>query len=70
MRAPTEQERMAAARTMHDIVAIYVPMLPLVVDVENAFVQPWVSGYYRSPFATYYKYVDIDLARKRESGAR
>ena len=61
---------MATARTMHDIVAIYVPMMPLVVDVENAFVQPWVSGYYRSPFATYYKYVDIDLARKREAGAR
>ena len=70
MRAPTDQERMAAARTMHDIVATYVPMLPLVVDVENAFVQPWVSGYNRSPFATYYKYVDIDLARKREAGAR
>jgi oligopeptide transport system substrate-binding protein len=70
MLAPTEQERMVAARTMHDIVAFYVPMLPLVVDVENAFVQPWVSGYNRSPFATYYKYVDIDLARKREAGAR
>ena len=61
---------MAAARTMHDIVAAYVPMLPMVVDVENAFVQPWVSGYNRSPFATYYKYVDIDLAKKREAGAR
>ncbi len=70
MLAGTDAERMAAARVMHDIVAVYVPMLPLVVDVENAFVQPWVSGYNRSPFATYYKYVDIDLARKREAGAR
>jgi ABC-type transport system substrate-binding protein len=70
MHARTDPERMAAARTMHDIVATYVPMIPLVVDVENAFVQPWVSGYNRSPFATYYKFVDIDLARKGEAGAR
>ncbi len=70
MRARTDQERMAAARTMHDIVAAYVPMLPMVVDVENAFVQPWVSGYNRSPFATYFKYVDIDLAKKREAITR
>ncbi len=70
MSARTDADRMAAARTMHDIVGVYVPMIPLVVDVENAFVQPWVSGYYRSPFATYYKYVDIDLAKKRQAGAR
>jgi oligopeptide transport system substrate-binding protein len=70
MGASTESARMTAARTMHDIVATYVPMIPLIVDVENAFVQPWVSGYHRSPFAAYFKYVDIDLAKRRQAGAR
>jgi hypothetical protein len=49
---------------MSALTQVYVPMIPLMVDVENAFVQPWVAGYNRSPFATYYKYVDIDLARR------
>ena len=49
---------------MSAITGAYAPMIPLMVDVENAFVQPWVTGYNRSPFATYYKFVDIDLARR------
>ena len=46
------------------------PVCKMIVDVENAFVQPWVNGYYRSPFATYFKYIDIDMAKKREASAR
>jgi ABC-type transport system substrate-binding protein len=64
LRAPDPATRLARARTMSALTQVYVPMIPLMVDVENAFVQPWVAGYNRSPFATYYKYVDIDLARR------
>jgi len=64
LRAPDPATRLAQARTMSALTQVYVPMIPLMVDVENAFVQPWVAGYNRSPFATYYKYVDIDLARR------
>jgi oligopeptide transport system substrate-binding protein len=65
MRAPDEAERLAASRTMTQVMQTYAPMIPLMVDVENAFVQPWVQGYFRSPFGAYYKYLDIDLARRR-----
>ncbi len=64
LRAPDPATRLARARTMSALTEVYAPMIPLMVDVENAFVQPWVAGYNRSPFATYYKYVDIDLARR------
>jgi ABC-type transport system substrate-binding protein len=64
LRAPDPATRLARARTMSALTQVYAPMIPLMVDVENAFVQPWVAGYNRSPFATYYKYVDIDLARR------
>ena len=33
--------------------------------VGNAFMQPWVKGYYPSNFAFNWKYVDIDLDKKR-----
>ena len=64
LRAPDAKTRDAHARVMSALTQVYAPMIPLMVDVENAFVQPWVTGYNRSPFATYYKFVDIDLARR------
>lgn len=68
LRTPTERERMEAARTMHAIVAAWAPMLPLMVDIENAFAQPWVQGYHRSPFGSYYQYLDIDVAKRKAAG--
>jgi len=44
---------------------MWAPMLPLMVDVENAFMQPWVLGYRHSEFGPYFQYIDIDLARCR-----
>ena len=65
LRATDEAERLAASRTMTQVMQTYAPMIPLMVDVENAFVQPWVQGYFRSPFGAYYKYLDIDVKRRR-----
>jgi oligopeptide transport system substrate-binding protein len=59
LRAPTAADRQRAARVMADILQSYVPVLPLLVDVQNAFVQPWLLGYYPSPFAAYFQYLDI-----------
>jgi oligopeptide transport system substrate-binding protein len=71
MRAPTNTERLAAARTMNDIIDSFVPQFPMVLEFENAFVHPWVNGYRHSPFATYYKYLDIDPRKHRlASGQR
>ncbi|MFO1323203.1 MAG: ABC transporter substrate-binding protein [Burkholderiales bacterium] len=60
LRAPNETERMVAARTMSEILQAYVPVMPLLVDIQNAFVQPWLVGYYPSPFSAYFQYMDID----------
>lgn len=68
LRAPADGERMAAARTMNAIIAAQAPMLPLMVDIENAFVQPWMQGYHRSPFGSYYQYLDIDVAKRKAAG--
>ena len=69
-RAPTEPERLAAARTMNEVVDNFVPQIPMVLEFENTFVQPWVRGYQHSPFATYYKYIDIDPGKQRLSSGR
>lgn len=68
LRAPAAGERMEAARTMNAIVAAFAPMLPLMVDVENAFAHPWLQGYHRSPFGSYYQYLDIDVAQRKAAG--
>jgi ABC-type transport system substrate-binding protein len=64
-RAPTAPDRQRAARVMTDILQSYVPVMPLLVDVQNAFVQPWLLGYYPSPFAAYFQYLDIAGAGNR-----
>lgn len=59
LRAPGEVERMRAARTMSEILLAYAPILPLLVDINNAFSQPWLLGYYPSPFSAYFQYMDL-----------
>ena len=59
LRATTPAQRLAESRKMIEIVQTYVPMIPLLVDTENAFVQPWLQGYFPSTYATFYKYMDI-----------
>ena len=68
LRVSTESERMESARIMNEVLVAWVPLIPLMVDIENAFSQPWVHGYHRSPFGTYFQYLDIDLARRRAAG--
>jgi ABC-type transport system substrate-binding protein len=65
LRAPDETERLAASRTMTEVMRVYAPLIPLMVDIENAFSHPWVIGYFPSPFGAYYKYLDLDPARRR-----
>jgi ABC-type transport system substrate-binding protein len=51
--------RQKAASTMTEILQTYVPVMPLLFDVENAFVQPWLLGYYPSRVAAHWQYMDI-----------
>ncbi len=71
MRAATEPERLAITRGMNDIVDQYVPILPMVVEAESAFVQPWVLGFRGSPYVTYYfQYLDLDVGKQAAAGKR
>ena len=40
---------------------------PTIFRLENDFVQPWIEGYRPQMFQTYWKYIDIDLARQRRA---
>jgi len=68
LRSATEAEQIAAARKMTEIALTYMPELPLIFRQENDFVQPWVLGFRPPVFATYWKYLDIDLAQRRKAG--
>jgi hypothetical protein len=70
LRAPSNADRLSAARTMNDIIDDFVPQFPMVLELENTFVQPWVSGYKYSSFDTYYKYVDIDPSKQHLAAGR
>lgn len=65
VRTPPGPERNALARRMSEIVAAYAPILLRTYPINNAFVQPWLKGYYPASFGFTWKYVDIDLSRKR-----
>jgi len=55
--------RQKAASTMTEILQTYVAVMPLLFDVENAFVQPWLLGYYPSRVAAHWQYMDIALQK-------
>lgn len=49
-RAATEAEQLAAARKMSELDQHYIPMIPTSPGLNNDLVQPWVMGFYPSPF--------------------
>jgi ABC-type transport system substrate-binding protein len=65
LRTPPGPARNALTRRMSELVAAYAPIPYRTYPVGNAFVQPWVKGYYPASFGFTWKYVDLDLARKR-----
>jgi len=48
----------------------YMPLIPHVVEVDNTFVQPWVSGFYPNDFTSYWKYLDIDPVEQQRAQLR
>ena len=70
LKSSTDATQIAAARTMTDIARTYAPLIPAIFRLENNFVQPWVQGFSPPVFQTYWKYLDIDLARRQQANAR
>jgi oligopeptide transport system substrate-binding protein len=69
LREPVLQRQTALAREMSQLAQIYVPLIPHVAEVDNDFVQPWVSGFNAVDFPSYWKYLDIDVARQQQGQA-
>ena len=67
LKSGRDAEQIAAARRMSEIAKTFVPIIPAIFRLQNDFVQPWIQGYRPQIFQTYWKYVDIDLARQRQS---
>ncbi len=67
LRSGRDAEQIATARRMSEIAKTFVPIIPAIFRLENDFVQPWIEGYRPQMFQTYWKYLDIDLARQRRA---
>ena len=65
LRSATDEEQIAAARTMYGIARTYMPQLPVYFRLESNYVQPWLKGFRPGVFSSYWKYLDIDLARRK-----
>jgi hypothetical protein len=50
---------------MSELAQLYAPIIPMAHRLNNDFVQPWVMGYFPSDFGNYWKYLDIDISRRR-----
>jgi ABC-type transport system substrate-binding protein len=64
----TDAEQLSLARRMTEIAYTYMPELPAMFRLESNVVQPWVEGFAPPVFTSYWKYLDVDPAR-RASGA-
>ena len=65
LRTPAGPERTALARKMSDISQVWMPMILHTYGVGNVLHYPWVLGYWPSQFGAAWKYVDIDIAKRK-----
>ena len=65
LKSATEEEQLAAARTMYGIARTYMPQLPVYFRLESNYVQPWLSGFRPGVFSSYWKYLDVDPAKRK-----
>ncbi len=70
LRAAEPPAQIAAARRMTDLALAYMPMLPAVFRTETNYVHAWVSGFSPPVFHPHWKYLDLDLARRRQGLAK
>jgi ABC-type transport system substrate-binding protein len=69
LRTPDGPKRIALVRRMSEITQAYMPLMLHTFGVGNVLLYPWVEGYWPSAFGFSWKYLDIDLARRRAGGA-
>jgi len=64
LRAASDEEEIAAAHAMNDIERTFMPLLPAYFRLENSYIQPWLAGFRPMVFSSYWKYLDVDVARR------
>ena len=65
LRSATDEEQIAAARTMFGIARTYMPQLPVYFRLESNYVQPWLAGFRPGVFSSYWKYLDVDPGKRK-----
>jgi len=68
LRTPAGPERVKLVRKMSDISQAYVPIVLHTFGVGNTLLYPWVQGYWPSPFGFSWKYLDLDVAKRKAAG--
>ena len=68
LQTPAGPGRVTLARKMSDISLAYMPMQLWTFAIGNTLLYPWVEGYWPSQFGFSWKYLDLDLAKRRAAG--
>jgi ABC-type transport system substrate-binding protein len=68
LRTPSGPSRVALARKMSEVSQVYMPMLLHTFGVGNTLLCPWVQGYWPSQFGFAFKYLDLDVAKRKAAG--
>ena len=64
LRSEGADEQVAVAGRMREIALAYQPIFSALFRLENDYVQPWLLGYAPPLFNNYWKYLDIDVAKR------
>ena len=62
--------RIALVRRMTDVTQAYMPLMLHTFGVGNVLYYPWLEGYWPSAFGFSWKWVDIDIARRKAALGR
>jgi ABC-type transport system substrate-binding protein len=70
LRSAEPAGQISAARKMSELAQAYMPMLPAIFRIETNYVQPWLMGFSPPVFQPYWKYLDIDVAKRRSMAGK
>jgi oligopeptide transport system substrate-binding protein len=68
LRTPSGPGRIARARKMSEVAQAYLPVMVTTFGVGNTLLYPWVQGYWPSQFGFSFKYLDLDIAKRKAAG--
>jgi ABC-type transport system substrate-binding protein len=65
LRAAGERDELTASRRMNEISRALMPFFFNDTATTEIYTQPWLIGYRPMVFSSYWKYLDVDLARRK-----